>query len=148
MTTAGWTVSTPPSTCTSSAAANSPEGPPPIIKRSFCVIRSLPGSQSAREARASGLLAAPVVLERIVALPHGLPEPHRLGAPDEVAALLGVARDAIEERAEQSTRGEAHVLDRLVGEELQHDELGDGQTGHPTRERHRVVLERVVGDHF
>jgi hypothetical protein len=69
--------------------------------------------------------AAAVVLERIVALADGLAEADVLRAADEVEALLGVARDAIEQRAERAARLQAHVLGGLVAQQLHHHELAD-----------------------
>src|SRR5512139_3574116 len=75
--------------------------------------------------RASRLLAlaAAVVAERVVALADRLPEADVARPRDEVEALLGVARDAVEERAQGAARSEAHVLGGLVAEQLQHHEL-------------------------
>src|SRR5439155_7219563 len=87
----------------------------------------------------------PVVAERIVALADRLTEAGRAGTGDEVESLLRVARDAVEERAERAAGGEAHVLRRLVAEELQHDELARRHLRHAARERERVLLEAVVG---
>jgi hypothetical protein len=56
-----------------------------------------------------------------------------------------VAGDAVEERAEEPARAEAHVLDGVVAEELQHRELVPGEPRHAPREAHRVRLQAVVG---
>jgi hypothetical protein len=58
-----------------------------------------------------------------------------------------VARDAVEERAERAARREAHVLDRLVAQELQHHELVVGTRAMRARARARA-LELGVGHHL
>src|SRR5262245_49210961 len=74
-------------------------------------------SQPAHELRSSApARARAVVAERIVALAHRLAEADGARAGDEVEPLLGVARDAVEERTEGAARGEPHVLGGLVAE--------------------------------
>jgi hypothetical protein len=56
-----------------------------------------------------------------------------------------VAHDAVEERPEQACRGHAHVLGRLVAEQLQHHELARGQPRHALGERRRAREQLRVG---
>lgn len=58
-----------------------------------------------RETRSAGSLGtprAPIVLEGVVALAHGLPEADVLRSGHEVQTFLGVAGDAIEQGAQES----------------------------------------------
>src|SRR5680860_24343 len=80
-------------------------------------------------------LPGAVVAEGVVSVADDLAETELLGALDEVEALLGVAGDPVEEGAEGATRGETHVLGRLVAEQLEHDELRGRHVGHARRER-------------
>src|ERR687898_883348 len=86
-----------------------------------------------------------VVAEQVVALAHGVAEPDLLGAGHEVEALLRVARDAVEQRAERAGRRQPHALRRLVAEQLEHLELVERQAGHAPGERTRVLFQLVVG---
>src|SRR5262245_35057619 len=90
--------------------------------------------------RASALLAAAVVPERVVALPHRLAEADLAGARHEVEAFLGVARDAVEERPEEARVREPHLLDGLVAEHLEHDELVQREARDARGERERMLL--------
>src|SRR6266849_1240316 len=85
-----------------------------------------------------------IIPERIISLPHSLAETSLSRPCYEDVALLGVASDAVEERAERAAGREAHVFDGLVAEQFEHDELASGQLGHSAREGHRVLLELFI----
>src|SRR6266852_1521323 len=64
-----------------------------------------------------------IIPEWIISLPHSLAETSLSRPCYEVVAFLGVASDAVEERAERAAGREAHVFDGLVAEQFEHDEL-------------------------
>src|SRR4051794_2501759 len=86
-------------------------------------------SMSARltASRAPRTTSTSSVIERLVALAHGLLEAHLRGALLERVALLRVARDAVHERPERLGRVEALRVEGLVHQQLHHHELVDGQ---------------------
>src|SRR5262245_62570533 len=89
--------------------------------------------------------AAAVVAERIVALAHRLPEPGLLRARHEVEAFLRVARDAVEQGAEQPRLTETEMLRRLVAEQLQHDQLVQRESRHAAGEGGGVLEQSIIG---
>ena len=76
------------------------------------------------DSKASALGPAPVVAERIVALAHGLPEAHLAARARTKSSPSWVWRAMPSKSVPSSAaRREAHVLDGLVAEQLQHHEL-------------------------
>jgi 2-oxoglutarate dehydrogenase E2 component (dihydrolipoamide succinyltransferase) len=86
------------------------------------------------------LRTAAVVPERVVALAHGLAEADVLRTLDEIEAFLRVAGDAVEQRPERTARGETHVLDGLIAQQLQHDELIGRHLRHALGQRQGMFL--------
>src|SRR5436305_3736851 len=87
------------------------------------------------------------VAERLIARAHRRAEALPGGLARECVALLGVARDPVEDRAEDLRRVQSLCVQRLIDEQLHHHELvhGNARDARSQRLDALVELRRVGG---